>query len=107
MRFNVPVNDAAIVGMSQACTYLFYVADRAFERNAAPPDRVLQIAAGHVLEHEVMESHSDQVTSGAVSDPAYYIGMADAVERRRFVLKILDKRAFQFVVKVILKKDIK
>src|SRR5258707_1938948 len=53
-----------------------------------------------------MESGAGEIDSGAVSQTADDVGMPNAIQRRRFVLKILNQGALEFGVLIALEHHI-
>ena len=94
------------MSMGEPRTDLLDITDRSLERDPALSHGVLQVAAGQILEYKVMKDGSLQIAGRAVSDAADDIRVPNAVKGDRLILKILDQRAFEVGVEVILKKDV-
>src|SRR5438105_1856997 len=104
LRLDVAVNDALLMRMTEARAYLLDVSEAVLETYFLPPNKLLEVAAGHVFENEIVEYHSVQVAGGAVADPADDIGVPHAVESDGLVLKIFYKRALKIGVELVLKE---
>ena len=53
-----------------------------------------------------MKNGTAKIAGGAVTDAADYVGVANAIERDRFVLEVLNKSSFEVVVEIVLEKNI-
>ena len=53
-----------------------------------------------------MKNRPPEVTGRPVAYPADDVRVSNTIESDRLVLKILDQRAFQFWIKVVLQKDV-
>ena len=53
-----------------------------------------------------MENGSGKITSGAVSESADHVRMADSVQSDGFVLKVFDESALEIGIEIILKENV-
>jgi hypothetical protein len=107
LRLDVTVNYAATVSMLEPGANLLDICKSRTARDMALAARPLQIAAGHILEHEVMKDCALEVACCAMSEPANDIGVPDAIEGDRLILKVFDKRPFKVLIDIVLEKNIK
>src|SRR5688500_18087324 len=100
------MNDAVAVRVTETRADLFDISERFLERRLAVPDKLLQVTAGQVFENKIMKDRASQIPGRAVPDAADYVRVANAIERDRLVLKVLDKCSLEVVVEIVLKKDV-
>ena len=92
--------------MAKAGAYLLDVLKGVLNRQDPFAAKLLEIAALKVFEDEIVEDRSLQVACSSVAEAAYNIRVSYTVERYGFILKVLDQRAFQIIVQIILQEYI-
>src|SRR6266498_2258021 len=64
------------------------------------------VAAGKILEHDVMKSGPSKIDSSPVAKTADDVWMSHAIEGNRFVLEVGNKRVFELPIRSVLQKHI-
>src|SRR6185295_14374584 len=102
LRLDVTMDHAALVRVRKSGTNLLEVVKRSFDRQRVRLRKLKQIAAGKILEHDVMKRRAGEVDRRAVSQTIYHVGMTHAIKRHCLVLKICDERSLQLGVRCFL-----
>src|ERR1041384_117951 len=88
LRFDVAMNHAALVRVRESGANLFEIKQDSLKRQRPRFCECKKVAAGKILENDVMESRSGKIDGGAVSESIYHIWMSNTIERHCFVLKV-------------------
>src|SRR5262249_32619034 len=106
LRLDVTMNHAALVGVRETGANLFKVSQRPIQRQCFRPAEPGEIAAAQIFQHQIVKGSLVEIDSRPVTQAADDVRMPPAVQRNRFVLKILNQRALEVGVLVPLQQDI-
>src|SRR5262245_7250666 len=101
------MNHLPAVSKGERAANLFEIRDGLGQIQRTIPAQREQIAAGHILEHEIVERRLFQIRSCTMPEPANYVRMANFIQGYGFVLKVLDQRAFKVRIWSSLQEGIK
>jgi len=88
LRFDIAMDHAALVCVRKTGADLFQIEQNPLQRQRPSFRECEKIAAGKILENDVMKSRAGQIDGSAMSETVYYIRMSNAIECNGFVLKV-------------------
>src|SRR5690349_17693712 len=100
------MDHATVVRMCESGANLLRVKRGSFQVERFAPTQCRQIAPAQEFEHDIMTSYAIEIDSGAMPEPADDVGMAHAIERNCFVLKVLNQGALEIEVLISLQENI-
>src|SRR6185503_8226925 len=103
LRLDVAMDHAAFVCVRKTGANLFQIKQDSLKRQWARFSKRKQIAAGKILENDVMKSRAGEIDGGTVSETVYDIWVSNAIECNGLVLKIRDERSLQLSIGRVLK----
>jgi hypothetical protein len=82
------MNHAALVRVRETGADLFEIEQNSLQRQRSRFRERKKIAAGKILENDVVKSGAGKIDGSAVSETVYYIWVTDTIERDCLVLKV-------------------
>src|SRR5689334_4110482 len=100
------MNNAAFVGVRETGTDLLEIEERTLNRQRPRARQRVHVAAGKILEHDVMKRRAGEIDRCSVSETIDDVRMTNAIERDGFVLKVINKRPLKIRIGLALEIQI-
>src|SRR5689334_22823497 len=100
------MNNAALVRVRETGTDLLEIEERTLDGQRTRARQRVHVAAGKILEHDVMKRRAGEIDRCSVSETIDDVRMTNAIERDCFVLKIINQRPLEIRIGLALEIQI-